>query len=491
MFAYVSLSLGKISTQSRFFVDSKISLGLIGVVIVLASVFSSIGIMTLLGFDLTLIIMEVLPFLVLAVGVDNIFILVQALQVSVSSFHYVHWNSCPIWILQRHSASNTGNSEDELSHVLGKTGPSLLLAVVSESTCFFLGALSSMPAVRVFAINAGIALLIDFLLQISVFVVLLNYDMRRQRDGRYDIFCCFSSQKDETSQSEMTSGGFLHHLFRDLYAPWLMRNKVRAFFLITFLAWSCVSIATLNKIEVGLDQELSMPHDSYVLKYFKSQKQDLRVGPPAFFIIDGDYNFSKIDDQSMICGSSTCNERSLVNYLTQQSRHPVSSHILSPIASWVDDYIAWAASEECCYENATGHFCPSSGDRKSCSRCEIWDDSSESIYPEVFYKYLAFFLDDIPNPNCPKGGRSQFSSAVKRDLNSTKVITSYLTAYHTVLQNSKDFIDAYKSATYLSENMDIVLKGQEASDKVSVFPYSLFYIFMNNISLSMKISLSI
>ncbi|XP_074598752.1 NPC intracellular cholesterol transporter 1-like isoform X2 [Brevipalpus obovatus] len=457
MFAYVSISLGKVSTQSRFFVDSKISLGLIGVIIVLASVFSSIGIMTLLGFDLTLIIMEVLPFLVLAVGVDNIFILVQALQ--------------------RHSISNTGSSEDELSHVLGKTGPSLLLAVVSESTCFFLGALSSMPAVRVFALNAGIALLIDFLLQISVFVVLLNYDMRRQRSGRYDIFCCFFSKTDEASRSEIASEGFLHHLFKDLYAPWLMRNKVRAFFLIVFLGWSCVSIATLNKIEVGLDQELSMPHDSYVLKYFKSQKQDLRVGPPAYFIIDGEYNFSKIDDQSLICGSSGCNERSLVNYLTQQSRHPTSSHILSPIGSWVDDYIAWAFSDECCFENATGHFCPSTGDRQSCSKCEILDDEGVHIRPEVFYKYLAFFLEDIPSPQCSKGGRSQFSTAVKRDENGTKVVATYLTAYHTVLQNSKDFIDAYKSAMYLSENMDIVLKKQEVSGQVSMFPYSLFYIF--------------
>lgn len=62
-------------------VQQKISLGLGGVLIVLLSVSSSIGLNSYLGFQLTLIVLEVVPFLVLAVGTDNIFILVQALEV--------------------------------------------------------------------------------------------------------------------------------------------------------------------------------------------------------------------------------------------------------------------------------------------------------------------------------------------------------------------------------------------------------------------------
>lgn len=51
-----------------------------GVLIVLASVVCSIGIFGFCGVAATLIIVEVIPFLVLAVGVDNIFILVQTSQ---------------------------------------------------------------------------------------------------------------------------------------------------------------------------------------------------------------------------------------------------------------------------------------------------------------------------------------------------------------------------------------------------------------------------
>lgn len=66
-------------------VDSKVSLGIAGIFIVLSSVACSLGIFSYVGVPLTLIVIEVIPFLVLAVGVDNIFILVQTYQVRVMS----------------------------------------------------------------------------------------------------------------------------------------------------------------------------------------------------------------------------------------------------------------------------------------------------------------------------------------------------------------------------------------------------------------------
>lgn len=42
------------------------------------------------------------------------------------------------------------------------------------------GALSNMPAVRTFSLFAGLAVFIDFLLQISCFVSLLSLDAKRQ-----------------------------------------------------------------------------------------------------------------------------------------------------------------------------------------------------------------------------------------------------------------------------------------------------------------------
>ena len=111
------------------------------------SVLSSIGILSYFEVETTLIIFEILPFLVLAVGVDNIFILVQRYQ--------------------RTPRKKCETHAEHIGRVTGKVAPSMMLSSISESTCFFLGALTEMPAVRAFALYAGVSLLINFLLQIS------------------------------------------------------------------------------------------------------------------------------------------------------------------------------------------------------------------------------------------------------------------------------------------------------------------------------------
>lgn len=62
-------------------VDSKATLGLGGVAVVLGAVMASMGFFAYLGIPSSLVILQVVPFLVLAVGADNIFIFVLEYQV--------------------------------------------------------------------------------------------------------------------------------------------------------------------------------------------------------------------------------------------------------------------------------------------------------------------------------------------------------------------------------------------------------------------------
>ena len=67
-------------------IDMKISVGFLGVLLVLFAVVASICLLNLARVTVTLIIIEVVPFLVLAVGVDNLFIIVHSYEVSPSLF---------------------------------------------------------------------------------------------------------------------------------------------------------------------------------------------------------------------------------------------------------------------------------------------------------------------------------------------------------------------------------------------------------------------
>ncbi|XP_015795085.1 NPC intracellular cholesterol transporter 1-like isoform X2 [Tetranychus urticae] len=464
MFAYVSLTLGRIPSKSQFFVHSKIGLGFLGVITVIASVISSIGLMILLGFNLTLIIMEVIPFLVLAVGVDNIFILAQHLQ--------------------RYNPKQNESSQDQVAKVLGKCGPSILMAFACEVTCFFIGALSTMPAIRMFALNAALALLIDFLLQMSVFIAVLYLDLERQKSSRFDILCCFQSSKNINPDPtpDDVEAGLLQKICKDHYAPFLMKDKVRLVIFISFTLWVCSSIAVVNKIEVGLDQELSMPHDSYVLKYFKAQKNDLRVGPPVYFVVGGKFDYSEIFHQEIICGASFCGENSLFNQISQASHEPESSYIVDTPASWLDDYFDWAGSSSCCriFKNDTNIFCPSTltdiNRSKDCKQCPILDDD-QTVKPKEFYAFLPDYLSDEPTANCPKGGLGAYGAAVKLG-DDGRVLASHYSSYHSPLVKSSDFIEAMKSARFLASNIErAVSTALKPGEEVKVFPYSLVYVY--------------
>ena len=107
----------------HFQIDSKITLGISGIAIVAFSVVASLGFWSYIGEPATLIIIEVVPFLVLAVGVDNIFILVQACH--------------------RHNPNVKEDVPHKIGRVLGEVAPSMLLTSLSESVAFGLGKLLS------------------------------------------------------------------------------------------------------------------------------------------------------------------------------------------------------------------------------------------------------------------------------------------------------------------------------------------------------------
>ncbi|KOM51724.1 hypothetical protein LR48_Vigan09g038300 [Vigna angularis] len=174
MFAYISLTLGDTLQPSFFYISSKVLLGLSGVILVLLSVLGSVGLFSVLGVKSTLIIMEVIPFLVLAVGVDNMCILVHAVKRQRLEL--------PL--------------EERLSNALVEVGPSITLASVSEVLAFAVGSFISMPAIRVFSMFAALAVLLDFLLQVTAFVALIVLDSLRAEDKRVDCFPCIKVRAD-------------------------------------------------------------------------------------------------------------------------------------------------------------------------------------------------------------------------------------------------------------------------------------------------------
>ena len=178
------------------------------------SVLSSIGLLCFLGVKSTLIIIEVIPFLVLAVGVDNIFIFVQ------------HFNRIKLDNSESSRLTYDEVLQVRMRRLLTFVSPSVLMAAFAECSCFFIGCLTPMPAVQIFALNAGIALLLSLLFQMLIFIPILALDARRQDSNRFEIFCCISSKKSQESEDEVKQS-YLYLFFSNVFAPFLMKPIVR------------------------------------------------------------------------------------------------------------------------------------------------------------------------------------------------------------------------------------------------------------------------
>ena len=478
MFVYITLALGQYSSLSLrgLMIESKITLGLFGVMIVILSVFASIGIFAMIGVPATLIIFEIIPFLVLAVGVDNIFILVQTYQ--------------------RDKRKPTESLDDQIARVVGEVAPSMLLSSITESACFFLGALSGMPAVKAFALYAGLALLIDFLLQITAFIALMKLDISRQEAKRFDIFCCFQGSKKDTKEHVSV----LYKVFEHFYAPFLLSKFVRPAVIILFLGFTCLSIATVPKVEIGLDQELSMPSDSFVLKFFEWMKLYLSVGPPVYFVVNntaGHLDFSQHADQNLLCsGLDGCKENSVAGLISSWRQSPEDSWIATSAMNWLDDYLSWIKVGEgdlqCCrYYEGTEEFCNWNveGITQSCQPCVNFEAEENKTRPtsEEFQKTIHHFLNQNPGEHCPKAGHGAFADSVKHDPFAIDISSggarydvksNNMMAFHTILKTSVDYYTALEKARQLTDSMtEMINEGREEAEKVNVFPYSVFYVF--------------
>ncbi|KAF2364310.1 Niemann-Pick C type protein, partial [Trinorchestia longiramus] len=475
MFVYITIALGNLAVKwTRMMIESKLMVGLGGVVIVLMAVGSSLGFYGYCGVEATLFVIEVVPFLVLAVGVDNIFILVQT------------------W--QREPKLENETGEEHLGRVVGKVAPTILVSTCSEALCFFLGALSPMPAVYSFSLYAALALVIDFVLQMTCFVALMALDVRRIDGNRFDILCCLkSSDKKHSEKGE----GACYNFLNEVYAPNLLKIPAKIFVIIAFSGLLITNICFIPKIDVGLEQDISMPEDSFVLKYFDYLNRFLSVGPPVYFVMTEGYDYTDTDNQNLICASGGCEQDSMLTQIFVASLKPKVTKIGSGANSWLEQYLKWITDAggglisspippvACCRLNSTGDFIDSSEqwDRSAvaiCMNTSTVTDSPTRPLPEYFMAHLGDFLIDNPHVlDCPEAGHPAYGEAVNilTDQQEEKSVgANYYMAYHTILKTSADFTEGLRQAYILTDQLTEYLRTN-SNTTAEVFPYSIFYVY--------------
>ena len=254
MFIYVSVAIGFFPSA----VYNRFILGFAGIGVVICSLIIAIGTTFYGGVELTMISAEVLPFLILAIGVDNMFLISRA---------------------ERSVPEHVTKMELRVAYALKEIGPSIFTAAFCEALAFFIGMLTDVPALYSFCLTAGVSVVADFVLQITLFIAALTLDGKRIQSQRADILFCIKVEKTKKPRKEWIRTLFERFFVPFLFYPW---TQVIVFgisvCLIAIGACSCV------KIQLGLNQNVSLVEGSDTFNFFEVQFDYGAAGPPGYLV---------------------------------------------------------------------------------------------------------------------------------------------------------------------------------------------------------------
>ncbi|CAH8636578.1 unnamed protein product [Schistosoma intercalatum] len=184
-------------------VRSQCWLALCGVMIIALSSVAGLGICAAVGIPFNVLTIQVLPFLLLGLGVDSIFVLTTCHECCIARRVVLLTNSSPPSDLSTSSSafslSSCSSKSSNPVHVLSVHGPSLLFGTISLAGAFFSAAFIPVPLIRQFCLQAGILIVVQSINVFMLFPVLLQLDATRRNQKRLDVLCCLRQPQLETT----------------------------------------------------------------------------------------------------------------------------------------------------------------------------------------------------------------------------------------------------------------------------------------------------
>ena len=275
MFIYISMMMGEFPSLTK----SRILVGLGGIFVVILSCLGAFAIVSLFGIKQTLISAEVVPFLVLAIGVDNMFFITGARDRVISQINEEKKEG-----KQQKEYSN----QEQMGKALAEVGPSITTAAIGEFLSFLVGYLTDIPALESFCLCASFAVLINYFLQMTLFVAFVSLDDRRVDANRYDIVPCI---KKTVGNSEHYEGKKSLQSFALTYYDFIMQTTVKYIIITIYIGMTVVSVIAVFKFPLGLNQQTTVTQSGDLVKYFKTQEKYVDVGSPGYLVFYNiDYN---------------------------------------------------------------------------------------------------------------------------------------------------------------------------------------------------------
>uniref|UniRef100_A0A914QF44 SSD domain-containing protein n=1 Tax=Panagrolaimus davidi TaxID=227884 RepID=A0A914QF44_9BILA len=234
---------------------------------------AAFGMLFFAGFRFGPIIL-VTPFLILAIGVDDSFLMMHAWQRIVSK-------------LRKHPRSDD-SIEYRIAEVLAEAGPSITISALTNIMAFIVGALTSPPEVELFCYANAFALFVDTVFSVTLYAAIMAICGKQEMKTENQ-----TSNSSLKLQKHLQKAKNVCYNFLDFYINLLTKVSVSIFIII--LLFGYLALTTYGLLNLGIDlsshkfflkDSILLEADNYRLKYV------IPYFTPAAIIVNNPGNLS-------------------------------------------------------------------------------------------------------------------------------------------------------------------------------------------------------
>eukprot|EP00092_Neocalanus_flemingeri_P006866 GFUD01007412.1.p1 GENE.GFUD01007412.1~~GFUD01007412.1.p1 ORF type:complete len:1065 (+),score=241.14 GFUD01007412.1:250-3444(+) len=272
VFIYVNLMLSKLNC-----VEQRFCLSVVGILSVAMGMILGYGICSMFGLSYSAA-HTVIPFLLLGIGIDNIFVITQ-------TFNTIESSSTPATLAVR------------FGQTMKHAGVAVSVTTFTDVIAFFVGANTLLPGLQSFCVYAAVAIFCIYALQVTHFVAWFSLDQRRQSAKRDGCICCFTHKNFKSF--EFSNRSFLNKVFAYIGVLLTKRLVQCVVMLMTAVFLVFGMWGTLSLTQEYLPEWL-LPPESEVAKWFEMKNTHYPFGGEPGFImikqIDIAKEFDKFDE---------------------------------------------------------------------------------------------------------------------------------------------------------------------------------------------------
>lgn len=321
------------------------------ILINLAAITSGCGLLSYFGFKPTNDLFTIMPFVVMAIGADNMIVLVLCCDYG-----------------------NTAQAKSVTTYIgrtLCQIGLSLRVNALCSIVGCLIGSLATNDYASSMAVYFAVVMTINWLLQETCFISILSLELRRQANDQCNKNCIFSKRQSTDNTVTVPQESCLDAVIRTRFIPLLTLRWWQVTIIIVYFAMLCVSLNQHFYMEVGDDMDQYLINQTSVKQFTYFNRNKSLSGPPVYFVVKGSIDYAINLNRVII---DTDYEWSIPNQIERYGWLSAKKSYSIPVTvnSWWNDFQMWRLTDGCCRLSVRSNkYCQPNGEKLKASLQQV------------------------------------------------------------------------------------------------------------------------